>query len=352
MTDPNPDPPTAPTPLLDLPARYPACFDPAQPRPLKRHIHRDLIRIDDQGPTVRTVPGGPARREARLGVRRQIRQTLAAYCAQPAYLAALCEGAARLDLDGQRSGAVTAREAAHARARLAGEALPSDAPEDAASATAPTLDLAARYPACFDWRQPRPLKIGIREDLLAVGHPRPAIRRALVAYCSRVKYLKALRAGTPRIDLQGQPAGEVTEDDAADAQAMLSGAVPIPKIRAERPKEPTPAPTPDLPIDAPLTPENIVSGRLELTVKLTELPQPLPVKVGMKIGIQTDTALVVATLPPKVWKKLEQAARDWPSWIASLTGKLGAQAGSDAGAVVVLEQAAVQVFERKAKGVE
>jgi hypothetical protein len=63
----------------------------------------------------------------------------------------------------------------------------------------------------------------------------------------------------------------------------------------------------------------------------------------------TDTALVVATLPPKAWKKLEQAASDWPSWIASLTGKLGAQAGSDAGAVVVLEQAAVQVFERKAK---
>ena len=305
---------------------------------------------------MRTVPGGPARREARLGVRRQIRQTLAAYCAQPAYLAALCEGAARLDLDGQRSGAVTAREAAHARARLAGEALPSDAPDapdapaDAASATAPTLDLAARYPDCFDWRQPRPLKIGIREDLLADGHPRPAIRRALGAYCSRVKYLKALRAGTPRIDLQGQPAGEVTEDDAADAQARLSGATPMRQTRTERPKEPTPTPT--LPLDAPLTMENIVTGRLELTVKFTELPKPLPVKAGMKIGIQTDTALVVATLPPKVWKKLEQAARDWPSWIASLTGKLGAQAGSDAGAVVMLEQAVVQVFERKAKGAD
>ena len=45
-------------------------------------------------------------------------------------------------------------------------------------------------------------------------------------------------------------------------------------------------------------------------------------------------------------------AENGPSWIASLTGKLGAQAGSDAGAVVVLEQAAVQVFERKAKWVK
>jgi sRNA-binding protein len=154
-----------------------------------------------------------------------------------------------------------------------------------------------------------------------------------------------LVAGTPRVDLLGQPAGDVSEEDAANAQDRLSSAAPKPGPRAERPQQTTLA----LPQDAPLTPENIVTGRLELTVKFTELPKPLSVKAGMKIGIQTDTALVVATLPPKVWKKLEQAARDWPSWIASLTGKLGAQAGSDAGAVVVLEQAAVQVFERKAK---
>jgi hypothetical protein len=30
------------------------------------------------------------------------------------------------------------------------------------------------------------------------------------------------------------------------------------------------------------------------------------------IGIQTETALVVATLPPKAWKKLEQAQAEWP----------------------------------------
>ena len=228
----------------------------------------------------------------------------------------------------------------------------TDPNPDPPAAPTPPLDLPARYPACFDPSNPRPLKLHIHKDLAAAGYLRKATKRALAAYCLRRAYLNAMLAGAPRIDLDGQPAGEVTEDQAALAQAMLSGAVPIPKIRAERPQEPTPAPTPDLPLDAPLTPENLVTGRLELTVKFTQLPQPLPVKAGMKIGIQTDTALVVATLPPKVWKKLEQAARDWPSWIASLTGKLGAQAGSDAGAVVVLEQAAVQVFERKAKGVE
>lgn len=166
----------------------------------------------------------------------------------------------------------------------------SAAPE--AQPQPPRLDLASRDPVCFDWRQPRPLKVGLREDFVADEHPPKAIRRALGAYCSRVKYLKALRAGTPRIDLQGQPAGDVTEDDAANAQAMLSGAMPIPKIRAERPKEPTP--TPALPQDAPLTPESSVTGRLELTVQLTNVdhdtqfvgellqlnfPEPYPITV-------------------------------------------------------------------------
>ena len=67
------------------------------------------------------------------------------------------------------------------------------------------------------------------------------------------------------------------------------------------------------------------------------------------IGIQTETALVVATLPPKAWKKLEQAQAEWPQWFASLTGRLGAQAGADAGTIVVLEQPAAQVFEKKVK---
>lgn len=45
MTDPDPDPPTDPTPPLDLSARDPACFDPSNPHPLKRDIGvRQLMR--------------------------------------------------------------------------------------------------------------------------------------------------------------------------------------------------------------------------------------------------------------------------------------------------------------------
>lgn len=206
----------------------------------------------------------------------------------------------------------------------------------------PRLDLPALYPACFDWTAPRPLKLGIHRDLIAAGHPSRVVRAALGVYCSRRAYLKTLRAGVPRLDLQGQPAGAVTADEAAEARARLFGTAP------KTPRPPASA-IPDLPADAPLTQENIVSGRLELTVKFSQLPQPVAVKTGMKIGIQTETALVVVTLPPKAWKKLEQAARDWPQWVASVTGRLGASAGAEAGTVVVLEQPAVQVFEKKAK---
>ncbi|MBV5309769.1 MAG: hypothetical protein JZU59_10300, partial [Chromatium okenii] len=55
------------------------------------------------------------------------------------------------------------------------------------------------------------------------------------------------------------------------------------------------------------------------------------------------------TLKPKAWKKLEKAQAEWPQWVASMTGKLGAQVNSNDGTIVMLEDAAVQVFEKKAK---
>ncbi|WP_431520703.1 ProQ/FINO family protein [Chromatium okenii] len=39
--------------------------------------------------------------------------------------------------------------------------------------------------------------------------------------CQRIAYLKAMRIGTARIDLQGQPAGEVTEAAAIIARDEL-----------------------------------------------------------------------------------------------------------------------------------
>ena len=57
---------------------------------------------------------------------------------------------------------------------------PNPAVADPAPAPPP---LAEAYPACFDWERPRPLKLDIQRDLMAAGHDRIAVKRALGRYC-------------------------------------------------------------------------------------------------------------------------------------------------------------------------
>ncbi|MBS1225526.1 MAG: hypothetical protein H6R24_2204, partial [Proteobacteria bacterium] len=73
---------------------------------------------------------------------------------------------------------------------------------------------------------PKPLKIGLGEELLALAGVHPALadlsrtplRRALKVYTGAPAYRKALVRGGPRYDLDGQPTGEVTPEQQADAK--------------------------------------------------------------------------------------------------------------------------------------
>ena len=224
----------------------------------------------------------------------------------------------------------------------------------AAPDPAPELPpLAEAYPACFDWERPRPLKLGIHKDLLAAGFGgagvKPAeIKRALGRYCNRARYRKTLRAGADRVDLDGQPAGAVTAEEAEAARADFAAwkakkaGLPVPPRSGRAP----PSSQDDLPPDAtPIPEENLVPGRLELTAKFSELPRPLPVRGGIKIGIETGEGTVTAILPVKVWRKLEQAAKDYPQWVAALSGSLARFADGE----IVLRHPALQIFEKKAR---
>ena len=197
--------------------------------------------------------------------------------------------------------------------------------------------LAEAYPACFDGENPRPLKLGIHHDLMAAGFEKAAVKRALACYCNRPRYRKALRAGAIRIDLQGQPAGAVTAADAETARADLAA---WDARKAGRPAPPRPAEAALPANDTPLPKESLVPGRLELTVKFSELPQPLPVRGGLKIGIQTGEGIVTAILPPKVWRRLERSAQDHPRWVAALSGSLARCAAGE----IALRHPSVQVF--------
>ena len=78
------------------------------------------------------------------------------------------------------------------------------------------LDLLADlYPHCFDRMNRRPLKVGICEEVIA-EHPelsRHRIKRLLKEYTQHELYWSTLKAGTPRIGLDGNVAGEVTLED-------------------------------------------------------------------------------------------------------------------------------------------
>jgi len=80
----------------------------------------------------------------------------------------------------------------------------------------PLLDrLCAAFPACFSRSAPKPLKIGLGEELLALAGVHPALadlsrtqlRRALRVYTGSPVYRKALARGGPRYGLDGQPTG-------------------------------------------------------------------------------------------------------------------------------------------------
>jgi ProP effector len=86
--------------------------------------------------------------------------------------------------------------------------------------------LAALFPAAFSaepWRAHRPLKVGIRNDLVARGVLGPReLNAALKRYVDRLMYQKCLAAGGARIDLEGNVAGEVSNEHRSRAERLVA----------------------------------------------------------------------------------------------------------------------------------
>jgi ProP effector len=87
--------------------------------------------------------------------------------------------------------------------------------------------LVARLPQTFvlEGHQPhRPLKVGIAADLVprCAELDRRKLGAVLSAYTQRIMYRKAMLAGAARVDLDGNPVGEVSATDAEHAAAKLA----------------------------------------------------------------------------------------------------------------------------------
>ncbi|EES4933540.1 prop effector [Escherichia coli] len=87
--------------------------------------------------------------------------------------------------------------------------------------------LAEYWPELFGAENIKPLKAGVIHDMLqdakarelAIGHG--VLRGALTSYIHTTQYLKAIVAGGARYGLNGQPCGEVTEEDKSVASELL-----------------------------------------------------------------------------------------------------------------------------------
>ncbi len=88
-------------------------------------------------------------------------------------------------------------------------------------------------------------------------------------------------------------------------------------------------------------------GKLEVTIKINAMPDGVVTdKKGWKeFTLDCDGRAVLVSLRPRMFSKIEEAARSWPLWLAVVTGQMGKAAGSG----FVLTEPAVQTFERKPK---
>lgn len=214
----------------------------------------------------------------------------------------------------------------------------------------PLIDrLVEAFPACFNRAAPKPLKIGVGPELLAlVGvHPalmevsRKQIRIALAFYTGASAYRKAVTKGGSRYGLDGQTAGEVTPEQQEFA-----------KKSRKKPSSATTAPAAaESATDAATRLQEVIAmaipAKLDVTIKLNQLPHVKPSSPKtMLFAVQAGNRTVLVEIKNKVWNTLKEAAERYPQWVAAITGQPG-EALPDGG--FKLDNPAMQVFEKKPK---
>lgn len=168
----------------------------------------------------------------------------------------------------------------------------------------------------------RPLKLKIHEDLrgiLADRYSHKAIARAFSLYVNTPEYRQSLVHGAIRVDLAGQPCGEVTEQQAQLAQHPKDRCQRFMQRMQREPKVSEPLNLETIPL------VNIAPSRLDLIIKITALPQQTKIVANgwHEFYVEAEKRLVKITVRPKVWRRLQFAAANYPFWIATIRGKKG-----------------------------
>ncbi|MFE4106982.1 hypothetical protein [Almyronema epifaneia] len=88
----------------------------------------------------------------------------------------------------------------------------------------------------------------------------------------------------------------------------------------------------------------VAKGRAEVSIKFTGIPMTRQLANSrQQIEVFCEGYTFVAAIKNKTWQKFLQSAKEFPAWAGGLSGKLGEQHG----ATIYLEEAGLQIYEKK-----
>ena len=160
--------------------------------------------------------------------------------------------------------------------------------------------LAEKFPLCFSLEgEAKPLKIGLFQDLSEALKDdervsKTQLRHALRQYTSNWRYLHGCKVGAVRVDLQGNPAGELEQEHADHAAQQLAEAKAL--VAQKRAAEKAAKPATEKKRPARRTPKQgektARKPKLALTsVNMADLQEGQLVKV--KVGDRAQNAKVL-----------------------------------------------------------
>lgn len=221
-------------------------------------------------------------------------------------------------------------------------------------------ELRDRYPKAFptDPGAVMPLMLRVHKPLIRAGYDPKAVSAALKEYVNAPAYLEALAAGKPRINLDGETVGFVSEQHQADAKAWLESPEGRPallwKIR-KKPKQTAVALSGT--IEQPQEPpKKKTMPTIELTATLAKIAvtiDPATFRavldldtIGAKsvpVTIVADGKKYMAQLNSKSFRKAQVAFKEAVNPTVSISGNLKGNA---------IEAAGITVFDKGAKAAE
>lgn len=166
------------------------------------------------------------------------------------------------------------------------------------------------------------------------------VSATLALYTQTKEYCRAVMEGGERIDLEGNSCGKVSQQHQDDAKARFFGE------KSMRPAKQKKLKTPKVPLSPPQL-EQLVVGSVEICVKIHELPaDSKTTRNGWEeFIIDVKGQMVKITVRPRTWKKLQNAAKEYPAWIANIRGQMGPYTKGS----FELLSPGIQIFEKKPK---